>query len=223
MELQSSKREKTSRALLKQALLLFQKKGYESVTMRELATSCELSLGAFYYHFKNKEELVLEFYTSSFAGHVERTEGHLSDKKPKLHETMRWICQDRFEEFSAHRFVLQVLAQRLDPSDPISPWHISSTKLRQGSIDLFSKVVATCMPGLDEKNTRVLARALWLQHLLILGYWSFDKSAKQQNTESLLRQSAYVWKSLPRLLNIPGFKSTLALLLEPLTRVEGRP
>ena len=53
-----TKSERTKSFFLEQALMLFQKRGYEAVTMRELAKACDSSLGSFYYHFKNKEELL---------------------------------------------------------------------------------------------------------------------------------------------------------------------
>lgn len=55
--------------ILKVAFSLFISNGYKSVTMSELESATKLTKGAFYHHFKNKEELFKEviekYYLSS--------------------------------------------------------------------------------------------------------------------------------------------------------------
>lgn len=216
-----TKSERTKEAILQQALFLFQKDGYESVTMRDLAKACDFSLGAFYYHFKNKEEIVLEIFKASLSGHIERTQKFLGSHKPmSLEVAMTWICRDRFKEFESYRAVLRVLVQRLDPHDPVSPWHKSSQPIREQSVALFEQVVSICLPNLDPKTKRQLARALWLQHLLILGVWSFDRSSDGKETETILKQSTRLWKNVPSFIRVPGMKAFLNLVLSPLERFE---
>ena len=214
------KSERTKEFILQQALVLFQRDGYESVTMRGLAKACDSSLGSFYYHFKNKEEIVLELFKASLSGHIERTHKYLNSHEPKLETAMTWICRDRFDEFESYRAVLRVLVQRLDPHDPVSPWHRSSQAIREQSVELFDDVVSRCLPKLDTKTTRQLARALWLQHLLILAVWSFDRSTIQKEAESVLKQSNRLWKNLPSLIRVPGMKAFFNLVLSPLERIE---
>jgi hypothetical protein len=132
---------------------------------------------------------------------------------------MSWVCRDRFEEFGSYRSVLRVLAQHIDPQDPISPWHGSSQNIREQSVELFEEIALACL-SCDPKTARLIARGLWLQHLMILGYWSFDRSSRARETEAVLKQSARLWRSLPSLLRIPGIKSALNLVLSPLSRFE---
>jgi AcrR family transcriptional regulator len=215
-----TKSERTKDFILQQALVLFQKNGYETVTMRDIAKACDSSLGSFYYHFKNKEEIVLELFKASLSGHIERTHGYLNSRDTKLETAMTWICRDRFTEFEHYRAVLRVLVQRLDPHDPVSPWHESSQAIREQSVELFDVVVSRCLPKLDPKTKRQLARALWLQHLLILAVWAFDRSPNEKEVESILRQSNQLWKNLPSLFLVPGMKAFFNLVLSPLERIE---
>lgn len=216
-----TKSERTKEAILQQALFLFQKDGYEAVTMRDLAKACEISLGAFYYHYKSKEEIVLETFKASLVGHVERTQKFLASHRPmSLEIAMDWICRDRFKEFEPYQAVLRVLVQRLDPHDPVSPWHKSSQPIREQSVLLFEQVLTTCLSSSDAKIKRQLARALWLQHLLILGFWSFDRSPQSKETEKILKQSMRLWKNIPSFIRVPGMKTFLNLVLAPLERFE---
>lgn len=215
------KAKKTKEFFLSQALLLFRQKGYEAVTMRDIATACDSSLGSFYYHFANKEEIVLELYRASLSGHIERTRQYLASHDPKLETAMTWICRDRFEEFEPYRAVLRVLVQRLDPHDPVSPWHSSSQKIRAQSVALFEELVTGCLPKLEPRTRRQLARALWIHHLVILAAWSFDRSRNSDEIDAILRSSRRLWRSVPALVRVPGMKTVLHHVLSPLERFEG--
>lgn len=59
---ETGKSQQTRFLLFKTAILSFQKEGYDETTMRTIAKKAGLAVGAYYYHFKTKEEIVLEFY-----------------------------------------------------------------------------------------------------------------------------------------------------------------
>ena len=50
--------EKTRQALMKTALQLFFKKGVTATTLNDIAKAAGVTKGAFYWHFKNKLELI---------------------------------------------------------------------------------------------------------------------------------------------------------------------
>ncbi len=50
----------TRQMILQQAEELFAARGYNGVSMREIAEACQVSKAAIYYHFKNKEDLYIE-------------------------------------------------------------------------------------------------------------------------------------------------------------------
>lgn len=51
--------EATSQMILKQAMLLFAQKGYQGLSMRQLAGALGMTTGALYHHFRNKDELYM--------------------------------------------------------------------------------------------------------------------------------------------------------------------
>lgn len=53
--------------ILKEARQLFDEKGYQHVSMREIAKQLGCSHGALYYHYKNKAELFYELIKKDFA------------------------------------------------------------------------------------------------------------------------------------------------------------
>ncbi|MEJ8735629.1 TetR/AcrR family transcriptional regulator [Mediterraneibacter sp. ICN-202921] len=44
------------------ALALFAKKAYETITVQEICSTAEVSVGAFYHHFKSKDDILEEGY-----------------------------------------------------------------------------------------------------------------------------------------------------------------
>ncbi len=53
-----TKSERTRQRILDAAALLFQRKGFASVTLKDIAAIAELQAGSLYYHFDTREELV---------------------------------------------------------------------------------------------------------------------------------------------------------------------
>jgi len=59
------------RQILIQATRLFVNRGYSSISMREIAEACGVTKAALYYHFKDKENLILAIL-ESYLDEVER-------------------------------------------------------------------------------------------------------------------------------------------------------
>jgi AcrR family transcriptional regulator len=53
-----TKSERTRRRILDAAALAFQRRGYASVTLKDIAATAAMQAGSLYYHFDTKEELV---------------------------------------------------------------------------------------------------------------------------------------------------------------------
>src|SRR6478672_13238608 len=77
------KSDATRRHLLDRALVLFQQRGVEATTMRDIAKAAGLSLGAAYYYFPSKDALVFAYYEDNQREMEElgaRAEGTLREK-----------------------------------------------------------------------------------------------------------------------------------------------
>jgi len=53
---------KTRQEIHKSATKLFSERGFENVTVEEIASGAGVSIGAFYHHFRSKEEIFTIFY-----------------------------------------------------------------------------------------------------------------------------------------------------------------
>jgi AcrR family transcriptional regulator len=63
----------TKERIINTAYQLFQKNGYDQVTVNDICKVCEITKTTFYYHLKSKEEIIANFYesvTQSLAGRM---------------------------------------------------------------------------------------------------------------------------------------------------------
>ncbi len=213
-----SKGQRSKQDIFNKAVTLFSSKGIEEVTMRELARYCDLSPGAFYYHFKNKEDLILYFYQNSLEGHLSRGEEYLITAPKNLSTVMNWICQDRFVELADHKSMLRPLVFSFDSTSALSPWAKESYKIRNSSVAFFCKVAGHCLNIKNKQTLEILGRGLWLHHLAIVALWTVGKKGNNQG-EIFLNESKKVWKWLPAFLKIPGSKNILVKISNSLKRI----
>ena len=61
------KSESTRALILASALAAFRERGFERVTMREIAADAGVALGAAYYYFDSKDAIVTAFYEQAQA------------------------------------------------------------------------------------------------------------------------------------------------------------
>jgi AcrR family transcriptional regulator len=57
--------QESRKRILDEAIRLFISRGYDGISMREIAEACQLSKAALYYHFKSKEDLFLAIMNES--------------------------------------------------------------------------------------------------------------------------------------------------------------
>ncbi|MEY8842246.1 TetR/AcrR family transcriptional regulator [Cribrihabitans sp. XS_ASV171] len=68
----SSRRENRREELLRKAADLISQKGFEGTSMRDIASAVNMLPGSLYYHFKSKEDMLLEIHQRVVDGMFER-------------------------------------------------------------------------------------------------------------------------------------------------------
>lgn len=53
----------TKEQLLNQAVIIFVERGYDNTSINDITNACNITKGAFYHHFKNKDEIFIEAIT----------------------------------------------------------------------------------------------------------------------------------------------------------------
>jgi AcrR family transcriptional regulator len=96
MNIRTTEANATKQEIMLRAEQLFAQRGYESVSMREIAEACDITKANIYYYFKDKESLYLHVLESDMLEMIEalnraaEREGTARDKIARMAETFMW-------------------------------------------------------------------------------------------------------------------------------------
>ena len=176
------KSEATRARILECALQLFRKNGFDKTTMRDIADSAGLALGAAYYYFPSKEAILLGYYALNQKEHESRVLEKLSGT---LREKLGVLMHEKLEAVKRERKLLGAIVQRLaNPADPISAFAEETKEVREQSMALFARALDG--EPLADNLKKLVAPALWMLHMGFMLYFIHDSSPKQEKTHKLV-------------------------------------
>ena len=198
-----AKSQHTRQHILDTALRLFLEQGFEKTTMRTIAAEASMSLGAAYYYFQSKEEIVFAFYQQT-AEEARAQNSAVFATTRDFKKRYREIIDFKLRQLKPYRSLVKVLArQAADLMHPLSPFSAETKAIRDDAIQLIQL-------ALDDSNIRVakkllphLAKLLWLYQMGIIFFWTNDQSDQQQRSEQLLTLSLTMLLRLFRLSTLP--------------------
>lgn len=204
------KSEETRNRILEAALRVFRERGFESSTMREIATESGMALGAAYYYFESKDAIVMAFYDRSQGEMSGDIEAKLSKCKT-LESRLRAIISTKFECFAPNRKLLGALSAHADPEHPLSPFSRETQAIREHDIGFFARAVAESEVKLPANIQPYLPRLLWMYQMGLILFWVYDRSEEQRRTMVLYEKTLKILLVTLKLAGIP--------LLRPLHRL----
>jgi len=231
-EIKASKSEKTKEHIINTALKLFSEQGFEKTTMRAIAKEAGLSLGASYYHFRSKEELVLAFYQQTADTSAAASSNLIAETKD-FKKRFQAILRYKFDQLSQYRHLVKILARHgADFSHPLSPFSKETKAIRDSAIMLIEQAIE----GSNFKAHKILRphlpSLLWLYQMGLILYWANDCSKNQEKTAELTNLSLGMLDKLLKLssLSVLGpvnktFAKVIAVVLSGLamnTSAEGQ-
>lgn len=214
-----SKSSITSERLLAICLEKFSQKGFDQITMRELAKAAELSPGAFYYHFASKEAVIQVFYEKTFTDFEKRCE-EIFQKTASFEERMLLALQARLDTFVHHRELLIVLSRAaVDPRSDLSPFGEGTARIRNRTINLFNAMIEGSDFKFDKKLRTYLPTLLWMYLMGVILFWVFDASPNQKKTKEFISLFTPQLVRLVRFTRFPLTGSVMQPLLKTLELV----
>ena len=182
------KSEETRARILEAALAVFQERGFENATMREIAAKAEVAVGAAYYYFASKDAIVMAFYERAQSEMGPAAEAKLAGCKT-LEERLRCVIQEKFDYFGPNRRLLGALSAHSDPQHPLSPFSGATEPIREQDLALFVKAVEASKVKLPRRLLPYLPRLLWMYQMGLILYWVYDRSPEQRRTATLFEKS----------------------------------
>jgi AcrR family transcriptional regulator len=193
--------EDTKARILDAALALFQKRGFDKTTMRDIAAASELSLGAAYYYYPSKEAIVFAYYEYTQDEHKRQTRAAYQ-KTNDLRERLGAAMHSRIRIISRDKKLLGALFRSVgDPDDELSVFSAKSAALRDAGIAIFDEALEG--QALSGDLRPLLARALWVLELGIVLYFIHDRSPKHQKTTALIDGALDLGMELLPVLSLP--------------------
>lgn len=219
-----TRRGETSRAaILSAALDLFQERGYEATTMREIAVRAGASLGSSYHYFPSKEHLVLEFYRHTHELHAAAIAPLLSrerDLAARLRGTMRAVVVT-CEPF--HAVAGSIFSTVANPASPLNPFGAAAKPLRDEVVQLYSEVVSGSDARIAPDVAEYLPLVLWLYQMGILYFWIFDRSPGRLRTLEVIDETTDLIVRLIGLANLPVLRGSRRRVLGLIKDIVERP
>jgi AcrR family transcriptional regulator len=206
--------EDTRRRIYEAAMTLFQEKGFEQTTMRDIAAKAGVALGGAYYYFSSKEAIVLAFYNvmqeESHEAILQAMAGH-----KKLKDRLRCVMEKRFELLAPNRKFCDALFRHApDSQDPLSPFSKETRAIRERAFEHLRIAIDGGDVKIPADLQPQLPYLLWLYQMGLILFWLYDRSPGQQRTMKLMEKSLTLLINLLRLSGLPLMKPLRKTALE---------
>ncbi len=202
-EFKTKKSRETYEAILATATALFAKKGFAETSLRDIAKRRRMALGALYYYFRSKEEVVLAFYEDLNRAVAEEVRPRIA-AEADLAAAFEAYVRAKIARLAPARPFLHVVAREaIDPTSPLSPFSPDARGALDTALAVMEEIVARHGPPAEARPAG-LARLLWAAHIALLLYWLHDRSEGQAATERVIETAATALRWLPALREIPG-------------------
>ena len=181
----TAKGERTRQHILDTAISLFNERGYEETTMRDIAEAANYSLGLAYRYFARKEDMVLALYgelAAQTAAQVERLPAGT------IAERFYHIMVHKLGQVTPYRDTLGALfGAAMNPKSDIAVLGDNTAIIRQRMTNVFRAAIIGARDALKEPQAMQMARLIYSAHLLILLFWLYDRTPGQRATDDLVK------------------------------------
>lgn len=177
---QEQRSEETRKSIIEAASRLFGSKGYEAVTMREIAKEAGCSHTTIYIYFKDKEALLQELSMPPLLSLFEQTEALIArnaDSDERLKAFSLALVSFCLVNRNMYDLFLNVKADRVDEQSP----KMEINRLRNKLFGKLSDIVRECL-HLSSEDERVLLSArvyYYALHGIIATYAHSEESDEQ--------------------------------------------
>jgi AcrR family transcriptional regulator len=210
--------EATREHIFRVALELFRTRGFDKTTMREVAKQAGLSLGAAYYYYRSKEDIVGAYYEHVQKEHLRQSRAGLA-KARNLKQRLEAALHGKLDVVAGDRLLMTALFRYGgDPNHPLCWFGPETERHRQLSMAVFDEALE------GEKLPRDLRDAmpviLWAMHMGVLLFLLFDDSPKQERTRKLTDHAITLTLQAMKLLRVPLVRTPARKVIAALNEAE---
>ena len=189
MRVTAQVKEQTRERILASARKLFQEKGFDETTTRDIAGRAKIAVGTLFNYFPTKEALALSIVASCFDTAGEEFQERLRGDKA-LDERLFAHVATSLRHLGVHRGYIENLIE-----STLSPFARSSAareaeEIRRRHLETVRGLLMSNNGSAQASEPLFVTLHLyWTLFLGVLAYWARDESPRQEDTLVLLDQS----------------------------------
>jgi AcrR family transcriptional regulator len=192
-------KEATRQRIVTAALQLFETKGFEAATTRQIARKAGVAEGTVFNYFETKEDIALHFFEREVDHAIAAVRGRTSLRKAPLEEKLFALVQSQIEYLAPYeKFIGAAFVQALRPSSKLT-FSLQALALRHRYLAFVQELIDESLPAHGANALSWVApQAFWIYYLGVLLYWLHDSSAGKQSTLAFLDRSLRLGVSVLR-------------------------
>ena len=183
-------KEAVQKRIVDAALALFQSKGFDQTTTKQIARKAKLAEGTIFNYFETKEDIALHFFELEVDHAIATVRGSARLRRAPLEEKLFALIEAQLEFLAPYeKFIGAAFVHALRPTSKIA--------FSMQALDLRNRYIAFVQELLQESGsvpagsmlTWAAPSVFWIYYVGILLYWLTDASKGKQHTLALLDRS----------------------------------
>ncbi len=181
-------KEKTKRAILREALKLFAEKGFYRTTTKAISKRAGIAEGTLFNYFQTKEDLALYFFERELDAVIEWYRNDSRIQQAALPEKLFAIIQQFLDRATPYEeFIGAVYLRALSPTSKLSPWSLQNQERNLRYLRFIRGILAEAeateeIPDVGDFG----AYAFGLLQMAMITHWLQDHSRGKEQTLALL-------------------------------------
>src|SRR5579885_2032382 len=187
----AAKKEATRQRIVDSALQLFQTRGFQRTTTKDIARKARVAEGTIFNYFPTKDDIALHFFEQEVDHAIDAVRRDKRLRKRPLDEKLFALIQNQLEYLAPYEtFIGASVVEALKPGSRLGPFNPKHRELQYRYVAFVDELIAESLP-----KRRVTAfswvgpHVFGVLYLGILLYWLHDTSPAKQQTLALLDRS----------------------------------
>jgi AcrR family transcriptional regulator len=180
------KAEVTRQQILQKAFELIYTKGYQNTSLDDILSATDVTKGAFYYHFKNKDEMGLaiinEILRPTVSNNFIKPLQKDGDPVEVIYDMIYYLLMK--DEF----LKVEYGCPTSNLTQEMTPWNVDFSKALEELTEAWNKtLIAYIEKGKKEGYVRKDVNARQVTTFIVSGYWGIRNLGKLENSKSVYK------------------------------------
>jgi len=181
-------KEAIRRRIVAAALALFQSRGFDATTTKQIARRAKIAEGTVFNYFPTKEEIALSFFELEVDHAIATVRGDPRLRNAPLEEKLFALVESQLAYIAPYeRFIGAAVLLALRPSSQLGPFSIRAQQLHLRYLAFVQQLIEESPTEKKVPGFEVWAPlAFWVLYIGVLLYWLRDTSPAKQHTLAVL-------------------------------------